>query len=103
VFGRGADEVRVGQRTIREQIRRDFAQADRLALHFGEAHVSLVGNVAWATIVDASVAGEATWGVAWAEGEALPLADAIAYARRRRDPRAGSADGWNVLLPASGG
>jgi predicted ATPase/DNA-binding CsgD family transcriptional regulator len=44
--------------------------------------------------------GEAAWAAAWAEGEALPLADAIAYARRTRGPRNRPAAGWGSLTPA---
>jgi predicted ATPase/DNA-binding CsgD family transcriptional regulator len=44
--------------------------------------------------------GEAAWDTAWAEGEALTLADAIAYARRARGPRARPGAGWASLTPA---
>ncbi len=44
--------------------------------------------------------GSAAWDVPWAEGEALPLADAIAYARRARGPRNRPAAGWESLTPA---
>jgi predicted ATPase/DNA-binding CsgD family transcriptional regulator len=44
--------------------------------------------------------GEAPWGAAWAEGEALALADAIAYARRRRGSRDRPPVGWASLTPA---
>ena len=43
--------------------------------------------------------GEA-WDTAWAEGEALALADAIAYARRARGPRGRPPVGWASLTPA---
>jgi DNA-binding CsgD family transcriptional regulator len=43
--------------------------------------------------------GEAAWAAAWAEGEMLALADAIAYARRRRGSRARPASGWGSLTP----
>ena len=44
--------------------------------------------------------GAAAWEVPWAEGAALPLADAIAYARRARGPRNRPAEGWESLTPA---
>jgi DNA-binding NarL/FixJ family response regulator len=43
--------------------------------------------------------GAAAWEEAWAEGEALPLADAIAYARRSRGPRDRPPVGWPSLTP----
>jgi predicted ATPase/DNA-binding CsgD family transcriptional regulator/tetratricopeptide (TPR) repeat protein len=43
--------------------------------------------------------GEAAWDVAWEEGDVMPLADAIAYARRSRGPRARPATGWPSLTP----
>ena len=39
------------------------------------------------------------WETAWAEGEAITLADAIKYARRGRGPRDRPADGWDSLTP----
>ena len=42
----------------------------------------------------------AAWDAAWAQGEATPLADAIAYARRRRGPRDRPSAGWGSLTPA---
>lgn len=42
----------------------------------------------------------AAWDAAWAQGEATPLSDAIAYARRRRGPRDRSSAGWGSLTPA---
>jgi predicted ATPase/DNA-binding CsgD family transcriptional regulator len=42
---------------------------------------------------------QAAWDVAWGEGEGMPLADAIAYARRSRGPRARPATGWPSLTP----
>ena len=44
--------------------------------------------------------GGVAWDVAWAEGAALPLVDAIAYARRARGPRNRPATGWESLTPA---
>ena len=44
--------------------------------------------------------GAAGWDVPWAEGEALPLADVIAYARRARGPRDRPGVGWESLTPA---
>jgi predicted ATPase/DNA-binding CsgD family transcriptional regulator len=44
--------------------------------------------------------GAAAWEVPWADGAALPLADAIAYARRARGPRNRPAAGWESLTPA---
>jgi DNA-binding CsgD family transcriptional regulator len=43
--------------------------------------------------------GQAAWDVAWEEGDVMPLADAIAYARRSRGPRARPASGWPSLTP----
>jgi predicted ATPase/DNA-binding CsgD family transcriptional regulator len=43
--------------------------------------------------------GRAAWDAAWAEGETLPLAAAIAYARRARGPRDRPAVGWASLTP----
>jgi predicted ATPase/DNA-binding CsgD family transcriptional regulator len=40
-----------------------------------------------------------TWDVAWAEGAAMPLGEAIAYARRTRGPRNRPASGWASLTP----
>lgn len=40
-----------------------------------------------------------TWDTAWAEGQALALADAIAYARRARGPRGRPPAGWASLTP----
>jgi predicted ATPase/DNA-binding CsgD family transcriptional regulator len=44
--------------------------------------------------------GDAAWDTAWAEGEALALADAVAYARRARGPRDRPPAGWASLTPA---
>jgi predicted ATPase/DNA-binding CsgD family transcriptional regulator len=55
-------------------------------------------EVARAEVVERK--GSAVWDVSWAEGEALPLADAIAYARRARGPRNRPAVGWESLTPA---
>lgn len=44
--------------------------------------------------------GKVSWSAAWAEGETLALADAIAYARRGRGPRARPASGWGSLTPS---
>jgi predicted ATPase/DNA-binding CsgD family transcriptional regulator len=44
--------------------------------------------------------GEGPWEAAWVEGESLALADAIAYARRRRGSRARPESGWESLTPA---
>jgi predicted ATPase/DNA-binding CsgD family transcriptional regulator len=43
--------------------------------------------------------GGAMWNTAWAEGTALGLADAIAYARRARGPRHRAGLGWSSLTP----
>ncbi len=43
--------------------------------------------------------GEQAWADAWAEGSALALAEAIAYARRGRGPRDRPAIGWASLTP----
>jgi predicted ATPase/DNA-binding CsgD family transcriptional regulator len=44
--------------------------------------------------------GAAAWDAPWVEGEAVSLADAIAYARRARGPRNRPAVGWGSLTPA---
>ena len=44
--------------------------------------------------------GDEAWDTAWAEGETLALADAIAYARRARGPRGRPPAGWASLTPA---
>lgn len=44
--------------------------------------------------------GDAAWDVPYAEGEALPLAEVIAYARRTRGPRNRPTAGWGSLTPA---
>jgi len=44
--------------------------------------------------------GAAAWEVPWAEGEALPLTDVIAYARRSRGSRNRPGAGWESLTPA---
>ncbi len=44
--------------------------------------------------------GAAAWDVPWAEGEALPLTDVIAYARRSRGSRNRPGAGWESLTPA---
>ena len=44
--------------------------------------------------------GGETWETAWAEGETLVLADAIAYARRARGPSGRPPVGWVSLTPA---
>jgi DNA-binding CsgD family transcriptional regulator len=44
--------------------------------------------------------GDEAWDTAWAEGEALALADAIAYARRARGPRRRPPAGWASLTSA---
>jgi predicted ATPase/DNA-binding CsgD family transcriptional regulator len=44
--------------------------------------------------------GPAAWDAAWAEGEQLSLAEAIAYARRRRGRRDRPSAGWGSLTPA---
>jgi len=43
--------------------------------------------------------GPDCWEAAWTEGRALPLADAIAYARRRRGSRGRPPAGWASLTP----
>ena len=44
--------------------------------------------------------GNEGWDIAWSEGEALTLSDAIAYARRARGPRNRPSVGWASLTPA---
>lgn len=41
-----------------------------------------------------------TWEEGWGQGQALALADAIAYAQRRRGPRNRPTHGWPSLTPA---
>jgi antitoxin VapB len=55
VFGTGADEVRVGREQVADQLRRDFAEAGRLLVKFGDARISAAGEVAWAATSDASI------------------------------------------------
>ncbi|MCW3019750.1 MAG: transcriptional regulator, partial [Solirubrobacterales bacterium] len=43
--------------------------------------------------------GDAAWETAWAEGEALSLAEAVAYARRAHGPRDRPTAGWPSLTP----
>jgi predicted ATPase/DNA-binding CsgD family transcriptional regulator len=43
---------------------------------------------------------DGSWQAAWAQGLTLPLADAIAYARRGRGPRDRPQAGWASLTPA---
>jgi DNA-binding CsgD family transcriptional regulator len=47
----------------------------------------------------AAAGDAASWDRAWDEGAALPLADAIAYARRARGPRDRPGTGWASLTP----
>jgi len=42
---------------------------------------------------------DGNWRAAWAQGQALPLTDAIAYARRGRGPRDRPPVGWASLTP----
>ena len=44
--------------------------------------------------------GAEDWDAAWAEGKQLSLAEAIAYARRRRGRRDRAPAGWGSLTPA---
>jgi DNA-binding CsgD family transcriptional regulator len=44
--------------------------------------------------------GAAVWEAAWTEGEQVSLAEAIAYARRRRGRRDRPPAGWGSLTPA---
>ncbi len=55
-------------------------------------------EAARAKVVDSD--SRAAWDGAWAEGEALSLAEAIAYARRARGPRDRPVAGWGSLTPA---
>jgi ketosteroid isomerase-like protein len=48
LIGTGADEIRLGLNAVREQAERDFAQADRMSISFGELRVDSVNDVAWA-------------------------------------------------------
>jgi predicted ATPase/DNA-binding CsgD family transcriptional regulator len=44
--------------------------------------------------------GQSAWAAAWGQGQALSIADAIAYAHRGRGPRDRPATGWTSLTPA---
>jgi len=61
LIGTGADEWRVGEAAVREQLERDFAQADSLWVEYGELHIDGTDGVAWLATkatVRASVGGE---------------------------------------------
>jgi DNA-binding CsgD family transcriptional regulator len=86
----------------------DVPRAARLA---GAAHAgrARLGCVALRSTLDgleaaraASVQshGTAVWDAAWREGEQISLAEAIAYARRRRGRRDRPPAGWGSLTPA---
>ena len=86
----------------------DVPRAARLA---GAAHAerARLGCVALRSTLDgleaaraASVQsdGAAVWDAAWSEGEQISLAEAIAYARRRRGRRDRPPAGWGSLTPA---
>ena len=61
LIGTGADEWRVGDAAVRAQVERDFAQAESLAVEYGELHVDGTDGVAWfaaKATVRATVGGE---------------------------------------------
>jgi uncharacterized protein (TIGR02246 family) len=61
LIGTGADEWRVGEAALREQVERDFAQAESLSVAYSEVRVDGTGGVAWFAAkanVRASVDGE---------------------------------------------
>jgi ketosteroid isomerase-like protein len=61
LVGTGADEWRVGEAAVRTQLERDFAQADSLAVEYGELHIDGTDGVAWfaaKATVRATVDGE---------------------------------------------
>ena len=47
LIGTGADEWRVGDAAVRAQVERDFAQAESLAVEYGELHIDGTDDVAW--------------------------------------------------------
>ena len=85
----------------------DTARAARLAAA-AEAERARLGCVALRSTLEGLEAARASslergtedWDVAWAEGEQLSLAEAIAYARRRRGRRDRAPAGWGSLTPA---
>ncbi len=61
LIGTGADEWRVGDAAVRAQVERDFAQAESLAVEYGELHIDGTDGVAWfaaKATVRATVGGE---------------------------------------------
>jgi ketosteroid isomerase-like protein len=48
LYGTGADEKRVGPKEIQEQVERDWAQTDEIAMEFDTISVSGVDSFAWA-------------------------------------------------------
>ncbi len=87
---------------------RESARAARLAAAAGAARARLgcaplqttLGRLDAARVRSIEIAGAAAWDAAWAEGEQLSLADAIAYARRGRGRRDRPPAGWGSLTPA---
>jgi len=85
----------------------DTPRAARLAAA-AEAERARLGCVALRSTLDRLEAARESslerraedWDVAWAEGEQLSLAEAIAYARRRRGRRDRAPAGWGSLTPA---
>ena len=47
LIGTGEDEWRVGDAAVREQVERDFGQADALSVEYGELHIDGTDGVAW--------------------------------------------------------
>jgi uncharacterized protein (TIGR02246 family) len=50
IYGTGADEKRIGQKEIKAQFERDWAQIEEPALEYKWVSISASGNVAWAAI-----------------------------------------------------
>jgi uncharacterized protein (TIGR02246 family) len=61
VIGTGVDEKRFGRAGLREQLERDFAEAESLGVSVEDVRISGAGPVAWAVadaVVRATVEGE---------------------------------------------
>lgn len=66
LIGTGADEKRIGPEQARQQVLRDHAQTDKIAMRLSDPMVSARGEVAWLT-------GDVTFdGVAGGEAFAIP-------------------------------
>jgi predicted ATPase/DNA-binding CsgD family transcriptional regulator len=75
------------------------AQAERARLGCVALRSTLDGLKA-ARAASVECDGAAVWDAAWKEGEQISLAEAIAYARRRRGRRDRPPAGWGSLTPA---